>query len=235
MLNNVFPCAVLAQAAEGAESSSLLDYVRAGGLIGYVLIVLSLAAVTLMIMHFIQVRRERLMPPEIAAELRRAAGADPLDRISAFCSRPENDCFLTRVVGSAMERCMNSPFGALEIRTALQEAGQPEVDKLYRSTDGIGLIAAIGPMLGLLGTVIGMIGAFATIGKVDGARRSEELAGYMSLALVTTALGLIVAIPCTAAYTLFRRRIERHVDEASRFTEHFAARIEARSAPGTKG
>jgi biopolymer transport protein ExbB/TolQ len=90
-------------------------------------------------------------------------------------------------------------------------------------------------MLGLLGTVIGMIGAFNAIGSLQGAARSTELARFMSLALVNTAQGLVVAVPCTVAFALFRQRIDRVASEIGddvleRLAEDLAAGIARRGA-----
>jgi biopolymer transport protein ExbB len=141
-----------------------------------------------------------------------------------YCER--GDSFLVRVFGSALTRCSRSPFGFMEIRTALEEAGQREADRLNRSIEWIGLIAAVAPMLGLLGTTIGMIGAFNSIGSLEGAARSRELASFMSLALVNTAEGLAVAIPCTAAFSLLRRRLDRLIGETGEVIENLAVYIE---------
>jgi biopolymer transport protein ExbB len=131
---------------------------------------------------------------------------------------------------SALVRCARSPFGFLELKSALEESGQRQVDRLTKMTDGVGLVAALGPMLGLLGTVFGMVGAFRTIGELEGASRSSELAKYMSHALVTTALGLVVAIPCTAAFTVFKRRIDRLAGELGQKAEELASYVQGKGA-----
>jgi biopolymer transport protein ExbB len=83
-------------------------------------------------------------------------------------------------------------------------------------TDIVGLVASIAPMLGLLGTVVGMVGAFDTISAIEGPVRPDNLAGNISEALITTVMGLIVAIPCTAIYTFLRNRIDALVTEIGR-------------------
>lgn len=220
---------LVAQAADAAKAMnemSVLDYIRSGHVVGYMLIALSFVAVGLMIWHLLEVRRVKLMPPGIAEELLARVRAGNIDGAKQICSSPENRSFITNMVGAALQRCTLSPFGFIEIRGALEDSGSREIDRLYRTTDGIGLIAAIGPMLGLLGTVFGMIGAFGAIGQLEGASRSLQLASFMSIALVTTAEGLIVAVPCTIAYSLFRRRIERLVGEVSEVTEQLATYLE---------
>lgn len=222
-----FTWLLLAQESDPAATKSLWEYIRAGGPIGLVIILLSVVAVALIVLHLIQVRRQKLLPEPLVLELDRLLQAGDVKGAIEVCRNEANDSFLARVIGSALDRCSRSPFGFLELRSALEEAGQRETDRLYRSTDGVGLIAALGPMLGLLGTVIGMIGAFGTIGDSEASARSQQLAGYMSIALVTTAEGLLVAIPCTAAFTIFRRRIDRLVAEAGEVVELLASRLEA--------
>lgn len=224
--NGSFLIAQAATAAKAMNEMSVLDYIRSGHVVGYMLIALSFVAVGLMIWHVIEVRRVKLMPPGVAEELLARVRAGNIDGAKQICSSPENRSFITGMVGPALQRCTLSPFGFIEIRAALEESGSREVDRLYRTTDGIGLIAAIGPMLGLLGTVFGMIGAFGAIGQLEGASRSLQLASFMSIALVTTAEGLIVAVPCTIAYSLFRRRIERLVSEVGEVTEQLATYLE---------
>jgi biopolymer transport protein ExbB len=211
-----------------------LDYVRAGGLIGYVLILLSFVALGMLIALGLTLRRSRLMPDDVIDRIEPVLGAGDIQQAVAICRDPAHDSFLTRVIGEALRRCVRSPFGMLELRSAVEESGQREVDRLYRSVDVIGVLAAVGPMLGLLGTVFGMIGAFATIGQLDGAARSQQLASYMSIALVTTAQGLLVAIPCTIAYALFRRRIETISAEASQLIEGLVAPLEASAGGESK-
>jgi len=228
--------AMLALGADDAAAAerSLWDYIRAGHFVGYVLIAISFLAVALVVRYFIEVKRASVCPPEAADELLARVRAGNPEAAREYCAQAQPSSFLTRVVGSALTRSSQSPFGMLEVRSAMEEAGQRELDRLYRTTDGIGLIAAVGPMLGLLGTVFGMIGAFGQIGGEMGAARSTKLADYMSIALVTTAEGLIVAIPCTMAYALFRRRIESLVSEASEVTEQIASFLERGADAGAE-
>ncbi|VAX38857.1 MotA/TolQ/ExbB proton channel family protein, partial [hydrothermal vent metagenome] len=122
--------------------------------------------------------------------------------------------------------CSRSPFGLLELRTALEEAGQQEVARLHRSTDAIGLIASVTPMLGLLGTVVGMVGAFDTLSVSEGVAKPDQLAGNISVALITTVLGLVVAIPCTAVYSYLRNRVDSLVADIGDLIEELASHVE---------
>jgi len=209
----------LAQEAPTESTLTLLDYIRFGGPLGYVLIGLSVAAVALMIAHLVQARLSVLAPAAVVEGLTRLLRAGDVQGTIAFCRQEENDSFIARVIGTGLTRASRSAMGMLELRTSIEDAGRREVDRLTRVTDGIGLIAAVGPMLGLLGTVFGMIGAFGSISALEGAARSRELAGFMSMALVNTAEGLAVAIPCTVAFAIFRRRIDRLAGEVGDVVE----------------
>lgn len=217
----------LAQTAQADSGRSLLQYIHGGGYIGYVIILLSVVAVALTIVNLIRLRLVRLAPPETVEALRRLVRENQVARAGEFCRAEENESFLTRVFGAALARCQRSPFGMLEIRSALEEAGRAEVDRLQRTNDVIGLIAAVAPMLGLLGTVVGMVGAFETIADTEGAAKPYQLAGSISLALITTVQGLVVAIPCTAVQSHFRGRVERLAAEVAQITEDLALTLES--------
>jgi biopolymer transport protein ExbB len=230
---------VLAQESAGTGTRSLLEYIKSGGFLGAILIGLSVVALALTILHFVQVRMSRLAPPFAVDSLEKYFREHNIDEAIRFCRAEEHDSFITRVVGSALTRVSRSTFGMLELRTALEEAGGKELDKLHRTTDGVGLIAAIGPMLGLLGTVFGMIGAFGSIGELEGAARSKALAGFMALALVNTAEGLAVAIPCTVLFAIFKRRIDGLVADVAEIIDDLAGLLEQRgeapkAAPGAR-
>jgi len=210
-----------------ASDTTLWHYISSSGVVGVVLLVLSVCAVALVIMQMYAFRRVKLAPPEIVDGISRLIRDGDWDSAMMSCRAPENDCYLARIFASAINRCGKSSFGMFEMRKALEDAAQRETEKLYRQTDLIGLIAALGPMLGLLGTVFGMIGAFGSISELEGAARSRELASFMAMALVNTAQGLAVAIPCTAAFSLFRRRIEKIVSEVAELCEDMIAAASA--------
>jgi len=124
----------------------------------------------------------------------------------------------------------NSPLGAFEVHDAAEEAGIAEVARLGRSLEGLSVIAAIAPLLGLLGTVLGMVDAFQAIGD-QGPQAAPELASSISLALVTTLLGLTLAIPCVALHAWFRVRLESIAAEAGLVMESVLAPLMAQDTP----
>jgi biopolymer transport protein ExbB len=213
-----------------ASSKTILEYINEGGPLSYVLVFLSFVALALVIRNIIVFSRKRLSPPGAYERLAGMLRENDVEGALAYCAAPENNSFLTRVFGSALLRCSRSPFGFLELRSAIEESGAREADRLHRANEGVGILAAIGPMLGLLGTVIGMIGAFGAIGQLEGAARSRALATFMSYALVCTAEGLVIAIPCTVAFALFRRHVDQLVGEIAERIEDLTRYLESSSS-----
>ncbi len=227
--------AMFAIVPAAGTSRSLLTYIAQGREIGLIIIVLSFVAVVLIVAQLVRLRRAALAPEESIAILDKHLRAGQIEAAISYCDSPDNDSFLTRVMGAALLRCSRSPFGFLELKSAIEEVGQLQVARLYRLTDGVNLIAAIAPMLGLLGTVVGMVGAFDAIRVAEGPVRPDALAGNISQALITTVLGLIVAIPCTAAYTYLRNRIDNLTDEVGQTIEDLAAHLESTSTQPSRG
>lgn len=213
-----------AAAGDSAAARSLFSYLRDAGWVGVVILMLSLTAIALIVAQFFRVRLERLAPRETVQQLESLMSSGRTEETIAFCAAEGSP--IARIVGTALARCQRSTFGLLELSTALEDAGQHEIARLYRETDWLGLIASVAPMLGLLGTVLGMVGAFDVLGAGQGPVRPGELAGSISMALITTVLGLIVAIPCTAAYTYFRNRIDQFADDMALVVAGLSAALE---------
>lgn len=213
-----------------SSSTSLFKMIEAGGIVAWILIALSVFAMAMIIMHMVQIRRKVLVPPDqvemIDSMLARGDVAGTLE----YCLNPDHDSYLTRILAAGLTRFQRSAFGAFEIKNAVQEAGEEQTARLYRSTDVLSVIGSISPLLGLLGTVLGIVGAFDTLSK-GSAPDHTTLAGNISLALVATLLGLIVAIPCMALFTFFRNRIDALSGEAGAEIERLLLHIE--SAPST--
>ena len=105
----------------------------------------------------------------------------------------------------------------------MQDAAGERTSRLYRKIEWLNLLGNVAPMLGLLGTVWGMIVAFGEIEAKGGKANPEDLAGGIMVALVSTFAGLVVAIPALAGYGIFRSRIEQMAMEASLVAEELLA------------
>ncbi len=217
---------LLAQTDGADPGPTWWDTIQSGGVVGYIIIGLSIGAMALIIMHFVQIRRSALMP---AAQLERIDQLLSQGQVTAaieYCYDPEADSYLTRIMGAGLTRYEKSAFGAFEIKNAIEEAGEDQTARLYRSTDALGVIGSIAPLLGLLGTVLGMVGAFESLSRTA-TPNHEELAANISLALVTTLLGLILAIPCIALHRYFGNRIDAFASEATTEIERLALHLES--------
>jgi len=220
--------------AAGPEAVSAFEYIINAGPLSFVLVGLSFLALALIIRNILALKTEKLIPQVAVVRLEQFARSGQLGDAILWCNAPENDSLIARIVGSALQRCATSPLGVMEFRAAVEDAGGKQVRKLLSLNDGLAILAAVGPMLGLLGTVIGMIGAFGAISSLQGSARSNQLANFMSMALVNTAEGLVVAIPCTIAYSLFRRRIDGVANEAALIADRLTTLIEQAGAAASR-
>jgi len=203
----------------GFEEKTLLDTLMDGGPVGLLIGLLSLVAIGFIVEHFLTLRKSVLMPESVALELEETIGQGNIDGALDICNQPDNQSLLTYVVQAGLERFRGAEFGFAEYKAAVEEAGEDQTAKLYRKTEVLGLIGSIAPMLGLTGTVLGMIKAFNTIASTGGAPKPDQLAGAIGEALVTTLLGLVVAIPAMVAFSYFGNRIDSIVAETGKRVE----------------
>jgi biopolymer transport protein ExbB len=215
-----------------AASGSLLKFITGGGVVGYVILSLSVVALALGGAQFAVIRRGVLMPRVLMDACRRELAAGRVERALELCRNGANDCYLARILAAGLSRAGGGALGMLQVREAMQEAGDVETARLYRWIDVIAVIASVAPLLGLLGTVQGMIGAFETVasGSVNDAGYYQTLAANIAHPLITTFQGLLVAIPCTAAHAFLRNRIEAIAAEAGQTLETFAELVERGAA-----
>jgi biopolymer transport protein ExbB len=202
-----------------AGSRTLWHTLYDGGWVGVLILVLSLISVAFMVEHALTIRRTVVLPPRVLHEIEVLIAQGHIERAWQRSQAPENASLATEVIRAGLQRYRASELGFTEYRDAVEEAGERLVGRLYRKTDILGVIGAIAPMLGLTGTVLGMIRAFNTIAMSGGTARPDQLAGGISEALVTTLLGLTVAIPTMVAFSFFRNRIDALASESAAYIE----------------
>lgn len=207
---------------------SFFKYIEGGGVIGYVILALSIVGLAFAISAIFRTRRSQLVPDEQVKEIRAQADAGDFQQALKDCRSPEGDSFLGRIAAAGIDRSLRGPLGGLEARAAMEDAGEDETARLFRVIDPIAVIASVAPLLGLLGTVQGMIGAFETVAGTAARSSSyyETLAANISIALITTFQGLVVAIPCVMVHSWLRNRIDRAASEAGRALEPLAMSLE---------
>ncbi|MDA1050038.1 MAG: MotA/TolQ/ExbB proton channel family protein [Planctomycetota bacterium] len=208
-----------AASSPAAKTRTVLDTIIDGGVVGLFIILLSVVSVGFIIEHFMTIRKTTLMPEAVAADLETLIAQGQVDQAVEYCHDPANHSLFSTVVLAGLERYKGSEFGFAEYKAAVEEAGEDQTGSLYRKTEILGLIGSIAPMLGLTGTVLGMIKAFNTIAATEGAAKPAELAGGIGQALVTTLMGLFVAIPTMIAFSYFRNKIDSIIAEAGKRVE----------------
>lgn len=185
-----------------------------GGTIGYIIVGLSLAMVALMFEHMLSIRRGTLMPGGLAEEAHRLIMQGQFKQAEELCrSRPS---FLGYLLAAGLSEIS---IGYAAAEKAMEDAAVQQSARLQRKVEYLSIIGTIAPMLGLMGTVWGMILAFMEFEKKANPLVSELAPGVYK-ALVTTLFGLIVAIPAMAAYAYFRNRIDELVAQTSLLAEH---------------
>lgn len=187
----------------------LAEIARTGGVVGGVILVLSLTMLYLVFEHLLSIRRRTLIPPELAEAVhtllaeRNPAGA------REYCQNHPG--FLSHVLSAGLSVI---DFGYSDVEKAMEDTATEQSARLFRKIEYLHLIGTLAPMLGLLGTVWGMIQAFMEF-EAKANPAVSELAPGIYRALVTTMMGLTVAVPAFFFFAVFRNRIDELVAEAS--------------------
>ena len=210
------------------------EIVSAGGLLMLPIIACSIVAVAIVLERFISLRSERVLPANLVADVWRMASNRQLndDKVREV----QQGSPLGRVVAAGL---LTRGQDREVMKTAIEEVGGHVAHDLGRYLNALGTIAAVTPLLGLLGTVVGMISVFTNITTV-GVGNPAQLAGGISQALITTAGGLCVAIPALMFHRYFRARVDALVigmeKEALKLVDVLQRRPGPRaSAPAARG
>ncbi|MDG1873025.1 MAG: MotA/TolQ/ExbB proton channel family protein [Mariniblastus sp.] len=212
-------------AAENAspEEESLLGWLVGSLGWGYILLFLSLSfiLVALFIMNLLSARREYVCPQHLVDGIE--AHFDEKQYQEAYELAKTDESFLGNVLASGLARLTTGYDHAVG---AMQEVGAEENMKLDHRLSYLALIGTISPMIGLFGTVHGMIRSFYTIANGGGTPDPNKLAEGISTALLTTLIGLAIAIPAIAAYNILRNRVQKLVLEVGITSENLMGRFE---------
>lgn len=198
---------------------SFFQIVFSGGPLGIanmvVLTGLSVTALALVVDNVRVIRKSRLMPPGLSDDVRgRVAGGD-FSGAQKLCA--EQPSLLAAVISRGLAETSG---GWAQIEKAMEDSLAEQAAKLFRRIDYLSIIGNIAPLVGLLGTVTGMLLAFKQIADTEGSAGAAQLAGGIYQALVTTVFGLLIAIPSLAAFALLRSRVDELVAEAASAALH---------------
>lgn len=209
--------------AKPAKEQNLLEWLYGSLGIMYLTIFLGLscALFALVIMNLISARRTSLCPPELIEDFE--THLDNKQYQEAYELSRTDDSFLGNVLAAGLARLSSSYSHAV---AAMQEVGAEENMKLDHRLSYLALIGTLSPMIGLFGTVHGMINSFYEIAAGGGTPDPNKLANGISTALLTTLLGLMVAIPAIAAYNLLKNHVQKLVLEVGIQSENLMSRFE---------
>jgi len=197
----------------------VLNTLQQGGTVMIFLVLSSIIAVAIIIEKFITLRRRKVIVPEIVSVIENLKTPADIDLALSICQN--NQGVFSNI---AMIGLKNTYLPREELRELFEDQGRQEVRSLERGIGVLETIAAISPLLGLLGTVIGMYKAFGVI-STEGITQSQELAGYISYALITTVVGLAIGIPTLVFYNYFTNKAENLVLDIEKYSNDLVMKI----------
>jgi biopolymer transport protein ExbB len=216
---------------EKIPTKSVIDMFFAGGLLMYPILVSSFVLVLFTFERLVALRKGRVIPRPFVRRFLQQLGDDQLAQGEALVLCEENGSHVAKVFAAAVRK-WGKP--AVEVEQAIIDAGERVTNDLRKYLRIINGVSTVGPLLGLLGTVTGMIAAFNTIATVAAMGHPELLAAGISEALLTTAFGLFIAIPALIIYLYFVGRVDAHIIEIDALGQQVVDIISAEALSGER-
>ena len=184
-----------------AGGKSWLELFEATGIVGYMLLLVSIAGTALVIEHCSSIRREKIAPPDIVDELEALIEAEDYQKAIEICD--DDQTYVSNLIGNALRM---RHAGYEEMIGVLEQTAAEETFKLQAKISYLSLLGNVAPLLGLLGTVTGMISSFQVIETLK-APTPGDLAKGVYESLVNTTLGLFIGIVFLTAFFFFKNRV----------------------------
>jgi biopolymer transport protein ExbB len=187
-----------------------------GGVLMIPILICSVLMVGFTIERFIMMRPSKIVPLDFVMKVRSLVSSGEFDKAMELCQKIKNPVSSVFIVALKLNErpTMSNDI----IRGTVEDLGTREIDAIALRIRPLLVIGSITPLLGLLGTVFGMIKAFNVVATVEGLGRADLLAAGISEALITTAAGLLIAIPSLAFYNYFRGTLEGRISERMEIT-----------------
>ena len=189
--------------ADESQGKSLIDMWVAGGWAMWPLTMLSVGGLTLIVYNFMAVRPEKILNAAATVQIDEALAALDVEKAKTICQ--ENPSPVTNIIEAGMNRVDVNNFDPEQVKEAIEESSSEELAGPFVLINYLSVVGSLSPMVGLLGTVSGMVKAFNVI-EAEGAGSAQALAGNISEALITTATGMIVGIPAMFFFFFFKNR-----------------------------
>jgi biopolymer transport protein ExbB len=200
-------------AEEAAGDQSLIDMYKNGGWAMYPLSLLSISAFGLIVYNFMAINPNQILQPSVLPEVDTALQAMDIEKARSICD--ENPAPATNIIHAGLVRVDINRYNPEQVKEAVEEASAEELAGPFILINYLSVIGSLAPMVGLLGTVSGMVKAFNVIGS-EGAANAQALAGNISEALITTASGMIVGIPAMFFFFFFKNKYGKITSRVAR-------------------
>ena len=194
---------VATEVVDESQEKSLIDMYKAGGWAMYPLTLLSIGGFGLIVYNFMAVRPEPILNAAATVQIDEALAAIDVEKAKTICK--ENPSPVTNIIEAGMNRVDVYNYDPEQVKEAIEESSSEELAGPFVLINYLSVVGSLSPMVGLLGTVSGMVKAFNVI-EAEGAGSAQALAGNISEALITTATGMIVGIPAMFFFFFFKNR-----------------------------
>lgn len=202
-----------------ADTVTLGALIKQGGWAMYPLGLFSMAMFYFIIRNAMLLREKNMLRADLKPQIEELMSKRDVKGVRELCA--ENDSLLTAVLDAGMERISEEhDYDSAHVMDAIEEAGNEQLVTFMKPINFLSIIGGTAPMLGLLGTVSGMIKAFAIIAQ-GGMGDPGKLAGSIGEALITTATGLVIAIPAMIAYFIFKNNFIKNMSTMGRMVGHY--------------
>ncbi len=191
-----------------------------GWFFAIVFAVMSLTTVALAVMNFLALRRSEIVPNELTTKFGELLDENKFQ--DAYRLAKEDESLLGRVLATGLAR---TPSGYEKAAQAMQDVQQESTQKLEQRLGYLAMIGNIAPMVGLFGTVVGMIESFQAIASGGAAPSPQKLAEGIATALFTTEIGLAIALPSLVIFEVLKNRLARFILEISIVSDNFMSRF----------
>jgi biopolymer transport protein ExbB len=190
----------------------MLEIFQKGGIMMYPLLLSSIAAVAVFLERLWSLRRKKILIPEVVSVIEQFQTEKDFDLVKSVCRKFDGP--LAQITLTCLE---NADLPTDELRLTIEDEGRQQVRTLRRGVGVLETVAGIAPLLGLLGTVLGMISVFKVIEEM-GVGQAKALSGGISEALITTAVGLFIGIPALIAYNYITSRSDNLILDIEKYT-----------------
>ncbi|HIA03319.1 MAG TPA: MotA/TolQ/ExbB proton channel family protein [Myxococcales bacterium] len=198
-----------------AKAFSVEQQGATGVTVMYVILAVSIIGFGVMIERFIFLFfKYNLNASAFMAQIQKLVIANNIDRAIKLCNAAPSAA-LAKVIKAGLTRANKSE---IEIQNAIEEATLDVIPQIQKRTNSLAAIANVATLIGLLGTIFGMIGAFASLEEAAADKRQEALGKNISTAMYTTAFGLIVAVPCLSAHIFLTNVTKKIIDEIDQYS-----------------